>query len=248
MEYSSAQLFWYLGGFLLWGIAYAWLVVRMPKHRYVEIPFFAVCGNVTWEFLWGFVWKVEMMGETLQWFYRGGCLLDLFILFCIFRWGAKQVSLPVLRQAFRPIVVASLAGWIAFYWSFRGAGYDLPLGSNSAYLVNVVMSVLYILLVLRSEDVAPFSFGIGLLKGLGTGMVTVFVFMTYPDNGFVQTLGIVCALLDAAYLVTLRLRQAGRLAPPAAADIAAASARALRGGAAGLPIAGASGAASARAD
>lgn len=212
--YTASELFFYLGGFLLWGVMYALLVVRMPRVRYVEIPFLAVCGNVTWEFLWGFVWKVEMLGSTLQWFYRLGCLLDVFILACVFRYGAKQIALPALRRVFPVLVVASLAGWLVFYWTFRAQGYDLPLGSNSAYIVNVVMSVLYILLILRLKDVAYFSMDIGLLKGLGTGMVTVFVFLKYPDNTFVQMLGVVTGLLDAVYLGVLWQRQSGRLAPP----------------------------------
>lgn len=214
--YTEVQMLFYLIGFLLWGVAYGLLVVRIPRQGFVEIPFFAVCGNVTWEFLWGFVWKVEMLGETLQWFYRLGCVLDLFILACVFRYGAKQIALPVLRRWFRPIVVASLAGWIAFYWTFRQQGYDLPLGSNSAYIVNIVMSVLYIGLVLRMRDAALFSTDIGLLKGLGTGFVTVFVFLAYPENRFVQTLGVITALLDTAYMVVLKLRHRGRLAPPLA--------------------------------
>ena len=213
-DYTAAELFFYLGGFLLWGVMYAILVVRMPRMRYVEIPFLAVCGNVTWEFLWGFVWKVEMMGSTLQWFYRLGCLLDVFLLACVFRWGAKQVMLPALRRVFPALVVAALAAWTAFYWTFKTQGYDLPLGSNSAYVVNVVMSLLYILLILQLKDVACFSMDIGLLKGLGTGMVTVFVFLKYPDNTFVQTMGVLTGILDAAYLGVLHLRQTGRLAPP----------------------------------
>ena len=43
---------------------------------------------------------------------------------------------------------------------------------------------------------------------------TVFVFLAYPENRFVQTLGVVTALLDTTYLVVLRQRQRGRFAPP----------------------------------
>jgi hypothetical protein len=43
--YSPLELCFYLGGFLLWGVAYGLLVVRIPRQRFVEIPFFAVCGN-----------------------------------------------------------------------------------------------------------------------------------------------------------------------------------------------------------
>ena len=213
-HYTTAQLFWYLGGFLLWGIAYVVVLINIRKHRFVEIPAMAVCGNVTWEFLWGFVWHVEMMGQTLQWFYRLGCLLDIGILFLLFRYGAQQFTLPVLKRWFHAIVVSALVGWATFYWFFVNQGYDLPLGSNSAYIVNLIMSVVYTLLVLRMADVAPFSMAVAWLKGLGTGMVTVFTFLAYPDNDFVHAMGLMCAVLDGFYVYVLSQRKRGRWAPP----------------------------------
>jgi len=242
--YTPAELFFYLGGFLLWGIAYGILVVRIPRQRFVEIPAIAVCGNVTWEFLWGFVWKVEMLDDTLQWFYRLGCVLDVFILVHLLQYGAKQMTLPVLRRWFRPLVVGALACWLSFYWTFRAQGYDLPLGSNSAYAVNVVMSVVYILLALRMRDASLLSPDIGWLKGVGTGMVTVFVFLAYPENRFVQALGVITGALDAAYMAVLYLRRRGLLAPPAALAIDVDPPGAFPAAAFGAPIA----AASARAD
>ena len=41
-------------------------------------------------------------------------------------------------------------------------------------------------------------------------MVTVFVFITYPDNPFVQTMGIVCGVLDAVYMIVLYRRRGAR--------------------------------------
>jgi hypothetical protein len=238
--YTLAELFFYLGGFLLWGIAYGILVVRIPRHRFVEIPAIAVCGNVTWEFLWGFVWKVEMLGDTLQWFYRLGCVLDIFNLLHLLQYGAKQMTLPVLRRCFRPLVAAALACWLAFYWTFRAEGYDLPLGSNSAYAVNVVMSIVYILLALRVRDASLLSPDIGWLKGVGTGMVTVFVFLAYPENRFVQALGVITGVLDAAYMAVLYLRRRGLLAPPPALAIDVEAPAMLVTPAFGAPIAAAS--------
>ncbi len=212
-DYTFWQMFWYLGGFLLWGIAYAVVLVKIHKHKFVEIPAIAVCGNVTWEFLWGFVWEVDMFGGTLQWFYRLGCLMDMYILYSLFKYGHKQLQLEITKRFFKPILVFALLSWTGFYWTFVHQGYDLPLGSNTAYLVNLVMSTVYIGLILRMSDVSGFSVAAGWLKGLGTGMVTVFCFLTYPDNLFVQTLGCVCAVLDLTYMYTLHMRQAGKWAP-----------------------------------
>ena len=37
-------------------------------------------------------------------------------------------------------------------------------------------------------------------------MVTVFVFLTYPDNPFVLVISVVCGVLDAIYMVILYKR------------------------------------------
>ena len=59
ITYTNWELFWYLGGFLLWGFAYGVVLYKIWKHKFVEIPAVAVCGNLTWELLWGFVWPVR---------------------------------------------------------------------------------------------------------------------------------------------------------------------------------------------
>jgi hypothetical protein len=210
--YSFAQLFWYLGGFALWGLAYVFVVRNAFRYRYVEVPALAVCGNITWEFLWGFVWWTQDMGLLLQLMYMGGCLLDVGILVMLFRFGDKQIASPAIRKLFRPIVVLALAGWLPTWWFMRQVGYDLPLGSNSAYVINVVMSVLYLQLVLTVPDSKVLSLPVAWLKRLGTLMVTVFCFLTY-DNPFTLTLGVICAILDGHYVVLLHRRLNGTWQP-----------------------------------
>jgi len=45
-------------------------VIIAVRKRRLEIPVIAVTANVTWEFLWGFVFR-QNMGSGLQWVYRG---------------------------------------------------------------------------------------------------------------------------------------------------------------------------------
>ena len=133
--YTVPQLVFYLGGFALWGLAYGFVVWAAIRRQFVEVPAIAVCGNVTWEFLWGFVWTQDM-GRLLQFMYMAGCLLDIGILFYLFRYGHKQLTSPAVEKIFRPALVAALLGFAAFWYFFKTTGYDLPLGSNSAYLIN----------------------------------------------------------------------------------------------------------------
>jgi hypothetical protein len=212
--YTPAQLFFYLGGFLLWGIGYALVIRRIVKTRFVEVPVFAVCGNITWEFLWGFYFESDM-GLLLVWFYRLGALLDVGILISVFLYGRKQLISPAVSKHFVPMVIGALAIWTLLYLAFQKQGYDLPLGSNSAYLVNLVMSILYILLALNLKNPHLLSIPIGWLKGVGTGMVTVFVYLAYPDNLFVQVISVIVGVLDIIYMALLYKLQA-QTPPPAA--------------------------------
>ena len=210
--YTSLQLFFYLGGFLLWGIGYVLVIRRIIKSKFVEVPVFAVCGNITWEFLWGFYFETDM-GLLLVWFYRLGALLDVGILVSVFLYGRKQLISEAVSKHFYPMVVGALIIWTCMYLAFEKQGYDLPLGSNSAYIVNLAMSILYILLALNLSNPHLLSIPIGWLKGLGTGMVTVFVFLAYPDNLFVQVISVVVGVLDVIYMVLLYRLQARIPAP-----------------------------------
>jgi hypothetical protein len=210
--YSFAQLFWYLGGFALWGLAYVFVVRNAFKYKYVEVPAMAVCGNITWEFLWGFVWWTQDMGRLLQYMYMAGCLLDVGILTLLFCYGEKQIVSPAIRKILKPSIVLAIAGWLPTWWFMRSMGYDLPLGSNSAYVINVIMSVLYLQLVFTCPDPKLLSMPVACLKRLGTLMVTVFCFLTY-DNPFTLTLGVICAILDGHYVVLLRRRLKGTWQP-----------------------------------
>ena len=211
--YTPWEIFWYYGGFFLWAVAYALMLYKIWQHKFVELPAVAVCGNITWEILYAFVWKVEMLGDALQWLYRAGTILDCVILIALFRYGHKQVTLASLQRIFKPALCFGLAAWTSVWYGFVTMGYDLPLGSNTAYIIQVVMSVQCILLILRMPDVSHFSYAVGALRGLGTGMVTVFVFMQYSENYFVQTMGVISAILDTGYMITLWHRKHHRWGP-----------------------------------
>lgn len=206
-EYSAWELFWYIGGFLVWTPTYVVIIWRAYRQRVVEIPILAALANVTWEFVWGFLVEVPM-GWGLQVVYQLAFVIDCVILLAVFRYGWKQTDLLVVRRWWPAIVLALIAAFVVFYVTFERQGYDLPLGSNSAYLDNVMMSGLYLWFGL-TRDPRSLSTVAAWGKGVGTGMVTVFVFLRYPDNHFVQALGIVVAVLDLTYLVVLRARRRG---------------------------------------
>lgn len=202
--YSGAELFWYFAGWILWIPVY-WVVIARLRQGYLEIPAIAACGNITWEFLWGYVYQ-QNMGWGLQIIYMGAFIMDLAILYGVFRFGRLQLDDARVHRYWPVIAVTMLAIWTAYYVGFVEQGNDLPLGSVTAYTVNLVMSLAYLWFGL-TKPLRHLSMIAAVFKGLGTGSVTVFVFMVYTDHALVMTLAIMVSILDAAYVSLLLWRR-----------------------------------------
>jgi hypothetical protein len=77
-----------------------------------------------------------------------------------------------------------------------------------------VESAIYLWVGIAVLDPRSQSVTVAWSKGLGTGMVSVFVFLKYPGNDFIQVLAVLVGLLDLIYMVVLvnRHRTEPRLA------------------------------------
>jgi hypothetical protein len=211
--YSWSQITLYVVGFLAWTPAYVVIAWRAIKRHQLEEPVLAALGNVTWEFFWGLFVKVDM-GWGLQAIYIGAFVLDCAILVAVLRYGYTQLGEPGFPQRLWPVLVAGMAAaWVAFYATFHRQGYDLPLGSNSAYVDNVVVSSLYLWFGL-TRDHGELSIWVAWSKFVGTGLVSIFVFRQYPSNEFVHAMAIVVAVLDVTYLAVLYGRRLSSARPP----------------------------------
>jgi len=140
--------------------------------------------------------------------------LDFVIVYYLFRYGRAQVVTPALRKSFTAAVVFGLASWSAAIYYFVREGYDMSMGATSAYIINVMMSAVYITL-LQTHPERHFSLVIGWAKGLGTACFTVFMLMEplhryqeepLAEKGFLLTLCAVTLVLDAVYIIALHVR------------------------------------------
>jgi signal transduction histidine kinase len=211
-DYSAAQLIPAFIGSLSWVIVYLLLIRNAHRNEFVEMPFFIACGNIAWEFLYGFVFcQYVNMGQIFIWGNRVWFLLDVYIIFVlIFRYGQKQVITPLLRQYFKFVIVATVLAFTALLYALVTSGLDnaplwssglVRLGGISAYLLNIGISTLYIALYLRLYRTESFSSATAWLKMLGTAMFTVFFWQIDPHNYFLQTLAVVVSVLDVSYII-----------------------------------------------
>ena len=219
IRYSVPSLIVFGLGCVLWLVASVAILQRARTNTFVEIPAAAVVANVSWEFIWSFVYTGDT-GRLLEFGYRGWVFLDFVIVYYLFGYGTSQVVTPTLRPYFRPAVAFGIASWSIALDYFVREGYDMSMGATSAYIINVMMSAVYITL-LQSHPERKFSLVIGWTKGLGTACFSLFMFMEplrrYGDEalagkGFLLTLCVVTLVLDIVYVVMLHRAADGRRA------------------------------------
>lgn len=200
-DYTITQHFLFAIGAFLWVVAYVKLIFRFKKIQFIEIPLIAICANFSWEFLWGFVFKTNM-GTFYQWGYRLWFILDIFIVYALFKYGKNQFTLPQLKGKALSFILFGMASWAAFLYFFIDE-YDLEMthmGAFSGYILNTMMSALYPVLFLKLNQPKLFSRLAGWSKGVGTFLISIFCFLKFPEYGWLLVMCVVTTLLDAWYI------------------------------------------------
>ena len=78
------------------------------------------------------------------------------------------------------------------------------MGALSGYILNVMMSAMYITLYLRMKDNSGFSYAAAWLKGVGTFLISMFCFLHFSDNGWLLSMCVVTAVLDFVYIAMFK--------------------------------------------
>ncbi|UOZ07013.1 hypothetical protein [Amycolatopsis sp. WQ 127309] len=201
VPYSSLQIGLFAAGCVLWGLAYLLLLRNSLRNRFVEMPLVAACSNIAWEFVWAWLFAVDL-GSVFTWAIRGWFLLDLVIFALVLRHGRKQLRDPRGRRSVAVQLATTAVVFAVLYATFVGQGLDTPAGAISAYIAQLFISVLYYTLALRPDMPARlFSLTFAWLRTAGSGVMTVFMLLHYPDNHFLIGMAVLSAALDVGYLV-----------------------------------------------
>ncbi|MBN8823478.1 MULTISPECIES: hypothetical protein [unclassified Spirosoma] len=200
-DYTNLELITFGVGCFLWVMVYFFTLRSIRLHRFVEIPIVTIWGNIVWEFLWSWVF-VPDMGSLFVWGYRVWFFMDCFIVYGAIRFGYKQISVPLFRQHVGLLTVLGILGWLPLLYYYI-AVYDAPLshmGAYSGYLLNILISALYITQALRLNNWALFSYPAAWCKGVGTLLISIFCFLHFTDP-FLLSMCVITAILDGAYIV-----------------------------------------------
>ena len=199
-DYTLPQILFFGAGCFLWIVVYFDTIRTIIQRQFVEIPLVTVCGNIAWEFLWSWIFLTNM-GSLFVWGYRIWFFMDCFIVYGIIRYGYKQLSIPYLQKKSVLIIICSIVFWFVLLYYYIKI-YDAPIskmGAYSGYILNLLISGLYIPQFLRLHNTYYFSATSAWAKRLGTILISVFCFLHFNDP-FLLSLCIATAILDTVYV------------------------------------------------
>jgi len=204
-DYSLAELTTFGVGCFCWIMVYFYTLKNIKQKQFIEIPLFTVCGNIIWEFLWSWVFYTNM-GNLFQWGYRIWFFMDCVIVFSLFRYGYKQISIPAFRENARTLIFLIMLAWLPVLY-FYIKNYDAPIshmGIYSGYILNVMISALYIPLVFRLQDWNLFSYPAAWFKAIGNLLINIFCFLHFND-WFLLSLCVLTSILDVYYIYLFQM-------------------------------------------
>ena len=200
-DYTPLELILAALGALGWVFAYFFTIKNIRKYKFVEMPVFCACGNIAWEFLWGFVFYDRInMGELFIWSYRAWFLIDIYIFVSVMRYGYKQFELELFRRYAKPIFVMLTAAFFIIIYAFVKTELDNPMGAQTSYLLNFGISILYISMWLRIGHIEKFSKAVAWLKMFGTLMYSIYFALAFPDDHAVTALSSMVFIADIIYI------------------------------------------------
>ncbi len=184
---------------LCWTAVYADIINRGLRDKSCGMPFFALAFNISWEFIYAFLID---QGFPLQravnvvWF-----ALDVVILVTYFKYGRQEFPGTAMRWFIPWSVAALVVAFAAVYFAGREFG-EIRGGTYSAFAQNLMMSVLFIAVLVRRNNVQGQSIYIAVLKWIGTLAPTLLVWLA-TGSRLALVLGAACFFYDVVYIVML---------------------------------------------
>lgn len=194
-----------------WMIVYEECIRLGFKHKTFSMPLFALGLNLAWESIYSvaaLVWETH--GPMSNWMallggvtYSLWCLLDVVILVSYILYGKKdwrQHGLPMWSFFIwlAIVLLVSYALHIVFIVEF-----GFVMGSKySAFLQNVVMSILFIKMFISRKGSTGQSIILAIAKWIGTLAPTIKMGML-TFNSYILVCGIICTFFDLIYIALL---------------------------------------------
>ncbi len=197
--YNLYQIITLTSGMLIWTYLYVYLAWRGMKIKFIQMPVILACGNVVWEFLWGFVFQSQykfwvMVGVGSAFF------IDCTIFYGIMKYTAGYIKIPFYSKNLKWLCLIGIGLWVVVWWSFRAQGMDTDGGGTSGNLLNALIALFWIDQVFRIKDINLMSVRLGWVKVLADIPIALFMMSVFPDKYFAYLITWISVLFDIVYI------------------------------------------------
>jgi len=194
----SPELTWSLqiGSGIFWTAVYIVIIRLGFRERTYGMPITALCANISWEFIFSFVYPHDPPQNyiTIVWF-----VFDLVIVLQTLQFGRVVFEPPMLfYPAFILGLLVSFGAILAITVQFND--WD---GKYSAFGQNLMMSVLFVAMLLRRQDIKGQSIYIALGKMVGSLLPSILFFLRFPNSPLLNFLYVSIFIFDLIYVVLL---------------------------------------------
>lgn len=155
---------------LFWCAAYVLIIYRGFKDKSCGMPLLVLCINMAWEFVYGFLGHLSAQPPSMRLVSAAWFVLDCAIVWLYFRYGRKEFrrALPhAPEKGFVPMVLLlfgmafALVYLSVFEWNDHTGVYI-------AYMDDALISILFVVMLMRRGNADGQSMWIGLCKFVGT--------------------------------------------------------------------------------
>lgn len=163
------------GGGLFWSMAYILIIIRGLKDKTYGMPLFALCANISWEFIFSFI-----IPNTKPQLYinYSWIILDIFIMMEFLKFGKHEFP-DLSKKQFYTVFLLALATIFGLILSITYEFNDRE-GSYAAFGDNLFMSILFIAMLFRRENLRGQSIYIAIFKMLGTAFISISFYLYEP--------------------------------------------------------------------
>ena len=182
---------------MAWTLTYIVIIYRGFKDKATGMPLIALGLNISWEFQYSFIFpttnKVQLV-INIVWF-----LFDLIIIAQKFMYGRDEYEANLKglgKNLFYPTLIVSLVVcYLAVY--FAAIEWKDYIGLYSAFIMNLLMSVAFVSMFAKREDLKGQSIYVAVFKLIGTLAPTMIM---GPGHPLILMLGSGCFFYDSVYV------------------------------------------------
>jgi len=188
-----------IGSGILWTMAYILIFRRGLKDRTYGMPLAALAANFAWEAIFSFLLphKPPQLYIDRVWF-----LFDVGLVWQALRYGRAEMPHPWLARRFPWVASATFLCAFTAVWTTTQQFEDWN-GMYAAFGQNLMMSVLFVAMLLRRDDIRGQSLWIGITKMAGTVLPSLLFYLKYPDAPLLNFLYVAIFLFDLLYCILL---------------------------------------------